>query len=183
MGILARPHLQTARHVLIAGLIAVPLTGIALTAEAQQPSGAASQVWPTAADEARIRRIIAEQVTAWNGGDGRAFSASFAENGSFTNIRGTVFYGHRAFEDRHIEIFGAFFKGSKLAMSPTRIRFVRPDVAIVDIATEVSELRDTPPGVTAAADGKIHTRLQQVFVKDDGEWWVESYHNVDVKGP
>lgn len=67
-------------------------------------------------------------------------------------------------------------------MSPTRIRFVRPDVAIVDVATEVSELRGrTPPGVQARADGRIHTRLQQVFVKDEGKWRVASYHNVDVK--
>jgi uncharacterized protein (TIGR02246 family) len=159
------------------------LPGTPSTAEAQQPSGAAAEVRATPADEARIREIIAEQVAAWNAGDGKAFSASFAENGSFTNIRGTVFYGHRAFEDRHIEIFRTFFKGSKLAMSPTRIRFVRPDVGIVDIATEVSGLRDTPPGVTPGVDGRIHTRLQQVFVKNDGVWRVESYHNVDVKEP
>jgi len=66
-------------------------------------------------------------------------------------------------------------------MSPTRIRFVRPDVAIVDVATELSELRGTPPGVKARADGKIRTRLQEVFVKDGGRWSIASYHNVDVK--
>jgi uncharacterized protein (TIGR02246 family) len=150
---------------------------------AQQAARARTQAAATPSDEARIREIIAEQVAAWNAGDAKAFSASFAENGSFTNIRGTVFYGHRAFEDRHDEIFRTFFKGSKLAMSPTKIRFVRPDVAIVDIATELSHLRDAPPGVKPGADGRIHTRLQQVFVKADGQWRVESYHNVDVKGP
>ena len=146
----------------------------------EQPAGAPAQA---AADEERIRGIIAEQVAAWNAGDAQAFSASFAENGGFTNIRGSVFYGHRAFEDRHVEIFRTFFKGSKLAMSATKIRFVRPDVAIADIATEVSQLSGTPPGVTPGGDGRIHTRLQQVFVKNAGEWRVESYHNVDVKGP
>lgn len=134
-----------------------------------------------ASDEAPIRAIIAQQVTAWNAGDAKAFSASFADDGSFTNIRGTVFYGHRAFEDRHAEIFRGFFKGSKLAMSPTRIRFVRPDVAIVDVATELSQLRGTPPGVKARPDGTIVTRLQEVFVKDGGRWRIASYHNVDVK--
>lgn len=135
-----------------------------------------------AQDEVPIRAIIAEQVRAWNAGDAKAFSASFAEDGSFTNIRGTVFYGHRAFEDRHAEIFRGFFKGSRLAMSPTRIRFVRPDVAIVDVVTELSDLRGrTPPGVRAMADGNIRTRLQEVFVKDKGSWQVASYHNVDVK--
>ena len=135
----------------------------------------------SATDDAQIRAIVEEQVTAWNVGDAVAFSKSFAENGSFTNIRGTVFYGHKAFEDRHREIFTGFFKGSKLAMSITRIRFVRPDVAIVDLATELSELTGAPPGVKPNAAGRIVTRLQQVFVKDSGVWRVESYHNVDVK--
>jgi uncharacterized protein (TIGR02246 family) len=137
----------------------------------------------TSADEARIRAIVAEQVAAWNAGDAKAFSASFADDGSFTNIRGTVFYGHRAFEDRHGEIFHTFFRGSKLAMSPTKIRFVRPDVAIVDVATELSELSGAPPDMKPAADGRIRTRLQEVFVKNAGAWRVESYHNVDVKDP
>jgi uncharacterized protein (TIGR02246 family) len=142
----------------------------------------ATQPGPKSADnEARIRHIIADQVAAWNVGDAKAFSASFATDGGFTNIRGTVFYGHQAFEDRHREIFQTFFKGSKLAMSPTKIRFVRPDVAIVDLTTELSELQGVPPGIKPAADGKIHTRLQEVFVKDKGEWLITSYHNVDVK--
>jgi len=137
-----------------------------------------------AAEDARLRAIIAGQVAAWNGGDAKAFSAHFAEDGSFTNIQGVVFYGHRAFEDRHVEIFRTFFKGTKLAMSPTKIRFVRPDVAIADIATVVGELGGrTSPGVRARPDGTIRTRLQEVFVKDRGEWWIASYHNVDIKVP
>src|SRR3989442_3285439 len=127
-------------------------------------------------------RSFAQQVTAWNVGDPKAFSRHFAQNGSFTNIRGTVFYGHQAFEDRHREIFATFFKASKLAMSVGRIRFVRPDVAIVDIATELSELHGTPPGIQANATGKIETRLQEVYAKDGRAWHIESYHNVDVKG-
>jgi uncharacterized protein (TIGR02246 family) len=175
--------LLIAVRVLGAVTIGAGLGGIPWTAAAQQRPGAPARAPATSADEARIRALIAEQVAAWNTGDAKAFSASFAEHGSFTNIRGTVFYGHRAFEDRHAEIFRTFFKGSKLAMSPTKIRFVRPDVAIVDIATEVSELQGVPPGVKPGADGRIHTRLQQVFVRHGGQWRVESYHNVDVKGP
>jgi uncharacterized protein (TIGR02246 family) len=178
-----RTHLLTAVRVLAAVTIGVDLAPWPSTVAAQQATGTPTDASATPADEARIRASIAEQVAAWNAGDAKAFSASFAENGNFTNIRGMVFYGHRAFEDRHVEIFRTFFKGSKLAMSPTKIRFVRPDVAIVDIATEVSQLRGAPPGVKPGADGSIHTRLQEVFVKDDGEWRVESYHNVDVKGP
>jgi uncharacterized protein (TIGR02246 family) len=153
--------------------------GAALSVAVRAPAQVASPA--TAPDEAKIRAIVAEQVTAWNAGDAVAFSKSFAEQGSFTNIRGTVFYGHQAFEDRHREIFTGFFKGSTLTMTVTRIRFVRPDVAIVDVATEVGTLSGAPPGVRPNAAGRIVTRLQQVFVKDNSVWRVESYHNVDVK--
>jgi uncharacterized protein (TIGR02246 family) len=146
-------------------------------------SPASSTAQASTSDEAQIRGIVEGQVSAWNAGDAVGFSRSFAENGSFTNIRGTVFYGHKAFEDRHREIFAGFFKGSRLAMSITRIRFVRPDVAIVDLATELSNLSGRPPGVRANGADRILTRLQQVFVKDDRVWRVESYHNVDVKEP
>ena len=144
---------------------------------------AAPPIPKSTTDEVRIRQIVGEQVAAWNAGDAKAFSASFAEDGSFTNIRGTVFYGQRAFEDRHVEVFRTFFKGSKLMMSVTKIRFVRPDVAIADIATEVSELRDTPPGVKAGPSASIRTRLQEVLVKEGNDWRIASYHNVDVKEP
>ncbi len=141
-----------------------------------------SRAQANAVEETQIRAIVEEQVRAWNACDAVAFSKSFADSGSFTNIRGTVFYGHKAFEDRHREIFAGFFKGSKLAMSITRIRFVRPDIAIVDLATDLSNLSGAPPGVRPNAAGRILTRLQQVFVKHGGVWQVESYHNVDVKG-
>jgi uncharacterized protein (TIGR02246 family) len=151
---------------------------------AQQPAGKTAQANASASDEARLRAIVAAQVAAWNVGDAKAFSAPFADDGSFTNIRGSVFYGHQAFEDRHVEIFSTFFKGSKLAMSVSKIRFVRPDVAIADIATEISELGGkTSPGVKATADGRILTRLQEVFVRTGNEWRIASYHNVDVKQP
>jgi uncharacterized protein (TIGR02246 family) len=151
---------------------------------AQQPAGIAAQADASTSDGARLRAIVAAQVAAWNVGDAKAFSAPFADDGSFTNIRGSVFYGHQAFEERHVEIFSTFFKGSKLAMSVSKVRFVRPDVAIADIATEISELGGkTPPGVKATADGRILTRLQEVFVRTGDEWRIASYHNVDVKQP
>ena len=178
------PFIRRARRVIMRcgcffGLFAV-------AALSSRPGFAQSVIAGTASEnparETRIRAIIAEQVVAWNAGDAKAFSLHFAEDGSFTNIQGAVFYGHRTFEDRHVEIFRTFFKGTKLAMTPTMIRFVRPDVAIVDIATVVSELGGrTSPGVQARADGTILTRLQEVFVKSGGDWSIASYHNVDIK--
>lgn len=175
-----RLPLRHAFQILVAtGLLAISFT--ALPSAAEECTGLPKTPTTASSDETRIRDIIADQVVAWNAGDAKAFSASFSEDGSFTNIRGTVVYGRRAFLDRHAEIFQSVFKGSTLAMSPTKIRFVRPDVAIVDIATVVSGFAGVPRGVKRASDGRLHTRLQEVLVKNDGAWWIESFHNVDVK--
>lgn len=132
-------------------------------------------------DEAAIQKIISEEVAAWNAGDATAYSRHFALEGTFTNIYGMVFDGHDAFQKRHAESFATFFKGSTRQEKIRRIRFVTRDVAIVDVNTEVTGFRRMPPGVPVPADGVLRTRLLQVFVKRSGEWWIETYHNVDVK--
>ena len=134
----------------------------------------------TSADELAIRRIIDEEVLAWNSGDAKAYSQRFAPEGTFTNIYGMVFTGHDAFEKRHGDTFATFFKGSMRVERIRCIRFVTPEVAIVDVDTEVRGFGKLPAGVTSR-DGVLRTRLLQVFVRRNGEWWIEAYHNVDVK--
>jgi uncharacterized protein (TIGR02246 family) len=149
---------------------------LCLTSMAGVAAGASGPV-----DEAAIRKIVGEEVTAWNAGDAAAYSRHFATDGTFTNIYGMVFEGHDAFEKRHAESFAAFFKGSTRQETVRRIRFITPDVAIVDVDTEVRGFGNMPPGVSISPDGALRTRLQQVFVKRSGRWWIEAYHNVDVK--
>ena len=38
-----------------------------------------------------------------------------------------------------------------------------------------------PGGIAVPPDGVIKTQLMEVFVRRDGVWWIEAYHNVDVK--
>ena len=56
-----------------------------------------------------------------------------------------------------------------------------PDVAIVDIDNEVRGVKAMPGGIAVPADGVVRTQLMEVFVRREGRWWVEAYHNVDVK--
>lgn len=49
------------------------------------------------ADESAIRKIIQDEVAAWNRGDATAYSRQFATDGTFTNIRGQFFTGYDAF--------------------------------------------------------------------------------------
>jgi uncharacterized protein (TIGR02246 family) len=142
------------------------------------PAGAAAQ---DATAETAIRRIIADQAEAWNGGDGARYASRLAEEASFTNLFGMVMYGRPAFATRHQEILSTFYKGTTKRHLVRRIRFVTPDVAIVDIDNEVHGVKEMPAGIIVPADGVIRTQLMEVFVRRDGQWWVEAYHNVDTK--
>jgi uncharacterized protein (TIGR02246 family) len=86
-----------------------------------------------------------------------------------------------ALERRHVEILATFYKGTIKSHLIRRIRFVTPDVAIVDIDNELRGVRWLPGGMAVSSDGVVKTQLMEIFVRRDGRWWVEAYHNVDVK--
>lgn len=130
------------------------------------------------AAEAQIRSIVAAQVTAWDAGDGKAFAKDLAPDASFTNRFGTVMYGPALFAERHREILATFYKGTTRHDSIRRIRFVTPDVAIVDIDSEVRGVKAMPAGIATAPDGINRTQLMEVFVRRGDRWWIEAYHNV-----
>lgn len=134
-----------------------------------------------AASEAPIRAIVADQVLAWNAGSGQDYARHLAPEASFTNLYGMVLYGAPAFAKRHTEILNTFYKGTTKHHTIRRIRFVAPDVAIVDIDNEVRGVTAMPGGIVVPADGVMKTQLMEVFVRREGRWWVEAYHNVDVK--
>ena len=157
--------------------------GLTLALLAAAASSAVQAGSSQSMDDARIRQIIAEEESAWNRGDAQAYGSHFEEEGGFTNVLGTVFYGRHAFEERHAQILATVFKNTVLSMIVQKIRFIRPDVALVDIDTEMRGFKALPPGVHAPADGALRTRLLQVMSKERGDWWIAAYHNIDVKGP
>ncbi|MCM3876574.1 MAG: SgcJ/EcaC family oxidoreductase [Thermoanaerobaculia bacterium] len=136
-----------------------------------------------AAEEASIRKVIDAEEDAWNRGDAKAFAARFQEEGSFTDVFGAVSRSRAELEKRQVEFFASLFKGSRLALKVRRVRFLRPDVAIVEIDTEVTGFKKLPPVVYVDAEKTLRTRLQQVMVKSGPDWMVAAFHNVDVKTP
>jgi uncharacterized protein (TIGR02246 family) len=137
----------------------------------------------TAAEEPLIRKVIDAEEDAWNRGDVKAFAARFQEEGSFTDIFGAVSRGRKELESRHAALFASYFKGSLLALKVRKVRFLHPDVAIVDIDTEVTGFHKPPPAIHVDAEKVIRTRLVQVMVKAGNEWAIASFHDVDVKTP
>jgi hypothetical protein len=61
------------------------------------------------------------------------------------------------------------------------LKFVRPDVAVVEVLTSVTGIQKLFSGTNADDKGRLRTRSLQVVVKDGGEWKIAAYHNTDVK--
>ena len=131
-------------------------------------------------DESAIRKIVDSETATWNKGDAAGYSHDFAPTGTFTNIRGQYFVGYPAFLKQHQVIFDGVFKNSTLKQDVVSLRFVRPDVAVVETLTSVTS-EQSPPGVAKDESGAFHTRLLQVLTKDHGVWKIVVYHNTDIK--
>src|SRR6185437_13319685 len=84
-------------------------------------------------DEAAIRNIVKDEVTAWDKGDAVAYSGHFAPEGTFTNILGAFYKGHGAFVKEHDHIFKTIFRGSTLQQDIISLQFADPDVAVVEV--------------------------------------------------
>jgi hypothetical protein len=61
------------------------------------------------------------------------------------------------------------------------LKFVRPDVAVVETLTAVIGIQKPSPGMSLDTKGRLRSRLLQVMVKDGGEWKIVAFHNTDVR--
>jgi uncharacterized protein (TIGR02246 family) len=133
---------------------------------------------PGRTEEAAIERLMSELVDAWNRGDAHAYGARYCVDGTFTNVNGALYAGREEFVRRHAEVFAGYLEGTRLGLAIRQLRFVRADVAVVDVDASLVGVKALPAYVAAGPDGAVHTRLLMVLVKKDGSWWISAYHNV-----
>jgi uncharacterized protein (TIGR02246 family) len=150
------------------------LSSIVLTASAHAQD---------ASQEAAIRAIVLDQETAWNAGNAAEFCQSAAPEISAFNTSGADMSGKARFCQRQQQILAGIFKGTIKKQPIRRLRFITDNVAIVDIDNEIHGLTKTPSGAPVTGDGVSKTLLMEVFVKRDGRWLMEAFHNTDVATP
>ena len=131
------------------------------------------------AARAAIHARIAALAAAWNRHDASAFAEGFAEDVDFTNVFGLLAQGRTAITASHAAIFKGMFSGSTLAISDTRIRFIRDDVATIDARWEMTGARD-PQGNPWP---KRHGLMNMIATRQDGAWWFTVFHNQDLPPP
>ncbi len=127
-------------------------------------------------DNHAVHAVVDGFMAAWNAHDAKAFAALFAPDADFTNWRGTGGSGRSWIEEFHAPMFATIFKDSHQKYTDVRVRFLRPDIASVDVRWEM----------TGATDGAGNPRpprnglLSFVMVKNAGQWQIEVMHNLDI---
>jgi uncharacterized protein (TIGR02246 family) len=127
-------------------------------------------------DEMGIKKVLSDQVEAWNRHDAKAFSMVFAEDADFTNVVGASAHGRAEVEKFHAPIFATVFKDTNLKITKTKIRFIKPDVAAVDAWWEMT-------GAKTREGKDIPLRkglLNFVITKEGNKWFITVMHNMDL---
>jgi uncharacterized protein (TIGR02246 family) len=124
-------------------------------------------------DEEAIRRIVAEMTEGFSRHDARAATCMYAPDADFVSVRGETAAGSGEIEEKLAAIFATRAGGAVLTTLDVKVRFIRPDVALVHVLNELGGLV-APDGDKLPAHRELSLR---VFVKDGGTWRVSAFHN------
>jgi uncharacterized protein (TIGR02246 family) len=128
-----------------------------------------------AADEAAIRDLAKQYSTAWNSGDAKNAAAVYADDASFINIIGVETKGRAAIEKNMADSLAGEMKGTTFVATMDTIRFIKPDVAVVQGTTNITGGATPPDGL------KGHYLL--VATKQGGSWKVLAVHTAALPPP
>ena len=136
----------------------------------------------TAKDKEAIKALVTAFDKAMNAKDAAALSKVFNEDGDFTNVVGMKAHGRKTIEEFHRPLFESdgtkgipSFKNAVFKVLDTRIRFIRPDVASVDVTwTQTGSVLD------GKDRGLRRGLMSWIATKEGGRWGVAVMHNMDL---
>ena len=133
-----------------------------------------------ASDQKLIESLYNKSLNdAWESHDATALAENFADDADFTNVRGTQAHGRQAITAMHEFLFKGPFKDSHIHTLEMQVRFLRDDLAAVDLHWEMTGA-NLPDG-TPWPDRK--GLANAIVEKRDGKWLILVSHNMDLPDP
>jgi uncharacterized protein (TIGR02246 family) len=157
----------------ISALVAIVAVGLATFGTASMSD---AQQAGSNADDAAIRKVIAEMTEGFNNHDGKAAARMYAPDARFVSVRGDMMNGQAGIEKGLSAILSSRAKNATQRTMDVMVRFIRPDVALATVTNELSGLV-APDGHGLPSQQELSLR---VFVKDAGIWQVSAFHNTMV---
>jgi uncharacterized protein (TIGR02246 family) len=136
------------------------------------------------ADTAAVEALVAALQDAWNAHDFPAYAACFHDDAHFTNVFGLRKAGRAEIEASHTTgTFLSMFKDSHYQPNETRVVFLRPDVAQVDVKWEMTGSRDPFGNDVPKRYGLLNLVATLEQGKAGGRWLLKVFHNQDLAPP
>ena len=126
-------------------------------------------------DEEAIKRVVATMDDAFNAHKPEV--SLFTPDADFVNVNGTWLKGASDIESGRRNAFETRLRNARTKSLDVRIRFIRPDVAIVNVTSETvgittSDGRELPP------QRELNIR---VMTKEDGRWLIAAFQNTPLR--
>lgn len=122
-------------------------------------------------------RVLKQLEDAWNGANGQAFGAPFAEDAEFVNIRGEHHTGRTPIAMGHQAIFDSIYKDSVNKYEAVVAKQLADDVLYVLAHSTLN----SPTGPLA---GEHEAYFSVVLSRRGGsDWQIAAFHNTLVAPP
>jgi uncharacterized protein (TIGR02246 family) len=131
------------------------------------------------ADEAAIRGVMDRFMDAWNHHDAKAWTEVFTDDADFTNVLGVSASGRSDIEQFHASAFATIFRDSHQKYTGIKIRFVRLDVAAVDVHWEMTGSTDPAGNPVPLRQGLLNFTM----TKNHDKWQIVVMHNMNLPVP
>lgn len=142
-------------------------------------------------DDQAVRTVVNGFQEAWNHHDMDAFGALFASDADFVNVVGVHWKGRQSIRLNHAFTHGVIpidtagitapraiygiFKASTLQIKKIDIRFLRKDVAVAHVQTELlGDARTKSPRLTL---------LVLILTREGGRWLIAVAQNTEINRP
>ena len=91
------------------------------------------------ADEDAIRELLDRQVLAWAAGDPEAYASVFTPDADYVTFLGSRHKGREAIALFYAPLFKKLLHGSRLRTQITHLRYLTPDVALIQARAAVTK--------------------------------------------
>jgi uncharacterized protein (TIGR02246 family) len=118
----------------------------------------------SAKDEAALRKAVTDYTAAWNNHDAKALARIFADDADFIGGSGGLMK-RDAFEKTAAEEHATVFMDHRLTTTVDQIRFLKPDIAVVDGSYKAI-------GNKSTSGSKAFTGLFTLIMRKSGGNWL-----------
>lgn len=111
-----------------------------------------------------IRETLQSYVTGWNRADSRAIADMYTSDADYTGFGSVMTRGRGEIEARYTTLFSGAYAGTQIALDMSSLRFLKPDVAIVDGTLDLTYHN---------ANGSVQTGkglFIAIMSDDQGQW-------------